>query len=120
MKSSFQKIVIIIAAAAVAELFMPWWIIAVVAALVAIWDNADNAITPFANAFTAISILWLGYIMVLDITTNAILSNKIAALLQLPSKNYLISITTFIGANVAGLGGLTGHYFRKLFAKKRY
>ncbi len=114
MTNFFQRTFIIALLSGVAQLFMPFWIVAVIAAIVSLL-TADNAISGFASGALAISTLWMIAILYLDISTFSVLTNKMTTLFALPSKTSLILFTIFIGALLGGMGASTGALLRQLF-----
>mgnify|MGYP000710597895 CR=1 FL=1 len=114
MTNFFQRTFIIALLSFVAQLFMPFWIVAVIAAIVSLL-TADSAVSGFASGSLAISTLWLIAILYLDISTFSVLTNKMTAIFSLPSKTYLILSTVSIGALLGGMGAATGALLRQLF-----
>ncbi len=99
-------------------LFFPWWIIAVAAFIV-------SAIIPlrplvaYATGFLALSSLWGGMALFIDVQNNHVLASRIAAVLPLGgSPALLISLTAFVGALVGGFAALSGSLFRKMLERK--
>ncbi|MGB1206113.1 MAG: hypothetical protein ACPG5B_10725 [Chitinophagales bacterium] len=113
MKKIFQNLGLIAVFAAVLQLFFPWWIVVIVAAMVSFWADYTPK-KAFITSFTAISTLWFFYAMFIDYQTTAILSSKIAAVFTV-STTTLFALTSFIGGFAAGLGGTTGSLFRQVF-----
>ncbi|MGB1241892.1 MAG: hypothetical protein ACPG49_05185 [Chitinophagales bacterium] len=114
MTNFFQRIFIIALLSGVAQLFMPFWIVVLTAAIVSLL-TADSAISGFASGSLAISTLWLIAILYLDISTFSVLTNKMVALFGLPSKTNLILLTVSMGSLLGGMGGATGALLRQLF-----
>ena len=103
MKSIYFLISLIILGF-VLQQFLPWWILAPLAALLA-WLLE---LTP-AKAFTASLVggllLWGGYALFLD---NGILSTRLGQMVGGLHPNYLFVLTALIGGLLAALGGVTG------------
>jgi hypothetical protein len=88
----------------VMELFLPWWSIAIAAALGGyILKSRAN----FLAGFLAIGILWLIMAVKIDNSSSSHLSEKIAAIFQL-NKYGLLAITSILGGIIGGLAALTG------------
>jgi cell division protein FtsX len=104
---------IIIALSAIAQLFLPWWSIAVVAFLVGYFAT-DSGWQAFGAGFLALVMLWGGYSLFIDQANEHILSSKMAQLFKLPSSYLLIIITSIIGGIVAGLSALSGRLIKGL------
>jgi hypothetical protein len=101
------NIFLIMVFAAIFQLFLPWWSIALVAFIIG-YFNTQNAFQAFVAGFVAVSILWGGYAFFLDHANEQILSSKIAQLFTLSSGYLLILITALVGGLVAGLAALSG------------
>jgi hypothetical protein len=96
----------------IAGLYLPWWSIALVAFLVALLIKQKIG-WAYLSGFTAISFLWGGLALFIHIRNKGVLTQKIAALLPLNGNTfYLISITAFVGALVAGFAAMSGSSLR--------
>jgi hypothetical protein len=101
----------------VLSLFLPWWIVAVVAAAVAYWVG-DSAGRSFSAAFIAISLLWGTYAGIMDWQNVGLLSGRISQLFKgYLTGTQLIYAVGVLGGIVAGLGALTGQALRGVLAK---
>jgi hypothetical protein len=96
----------------VLQLFMPWWIIAIVAFGAALW-KATNGSSAFWSGFLAIMAVWLLMATFTHIRTEGILTSRIAALFSLPASFLLIIVTALIGGLVGGIAALSGYYVRQ-------
>lgn len=112
---------IIVVICFVLQLFLPWWIIAPLAALAAFWKGT-SAGQAFWSGFFAIFSLWIGTALFYTIPNGNILANRIGAMLGLPetSINWVIVllITGVAGGLAAGLCSLAGYYFRETLVIK--
>jgi hypothetical protein len=106
MKFTIQTILTIIICFAL-QYFLPWWTMAIGAFGVGYFVNNKSYVSFFAGLVGA-GLLWAGAAYYNDLTTHAILSNKIDHLLPLPS----LLMTTLIGGIVGGFGGMTGALLR--------
>ena len=97
-------------------LVFPWWAIAIAAFVVGV-STKRKGITSFLSGFLGIALLWWGYAAYVDVSTNSILTVKIASLFSLPSGMWLIVVTGFVGGLVGGFSALSGTQMRKLFVK---
>ena len=113
MKKILQSLGLIAFFSAILQLFFPWWIVIIVAAVISLWADY-TPIKSFLIAFVAISALWLAYALFIDFRTAAILSSKIAEVFTISTTTLLI-LTSFVGGFAAGLGGMTGSMFRRIF-----
>lgn len=96
----------------VLQLFLPWWIIAIVAFGAALW-KATNGSNAFWSGFLGIMIVWLLMASFTHIRTDGILTSRIAALFSLPASFLLILITALVGGLVGGMAALSGYYVRQ-------
>lgn len=87
----------------VLQQFLPWWTMAVGAAVVSFWLG-NKSFASFGAGFLAIALLWLGVAFFIDSTTHSILTSKVNKLLPLNS----FLLTAIIGGLVGGLSALTG------------
>jgi hypothetical protein len=102
------------------QLFLPWWTLTLAAALVAMLHKSGNRRDAFWAGFWGVALLWLGYVLLIEVQSRAILSPKLAALLHLPA--YPPSawiVTALLGGITGGLGALTGYYLKRIFVKER-
>ncbi|MBA2498244.1 MAG: hypothetical protein H0V30_00800 [Chitinophagaceae bacterium] len=107
------SVVLIVLLAFLIQLFLPWWSLAIVAFLVGIliYQRAGMA---FLSGFTALFLLWGGIAFFINIQNQDILARKVALLLPLGGSSILlILVTALVGALVAGMASLSGHYLRK-------
>jgi hypothetical protein len=96
----------------IAGLFLPWWSIALVAFGVALLVKQKIGLAALAG-FTGIFLLWGGLAILIDIKNQGILSHKIAQVFPLNGTSvYLILLTAFIGAVVAGFAAMSGSSLR--------
>ena len=92
----------------IAGLFLPWWSIALVAFLVALFLRPSIKVS-FLAGFTGIFLLWTIVALWIDIKNEHILSHKIAQLFPLGGSSvFLILITGLIGALVGGFAAMSG------------
>jgi len=97
------------------QLFLPWWIIVIVAFAIELLFGGKTSLSFFPG-FYGVFAYWLVYASIIDIQTGFILSKKIALLFHLPQWPFLVALSTaLVGGLVAGLGSLTGNLFRKMF-----
>lgn len=97
-----------------ASLFLPWWIIAITAFIVALVIPLRPGFS-FLAGFLALFLLWGLQAFFIDAGNHHILSEKVARLLPLGgSFAALILVSAFIGGIVAGMAALTGSLTRKI------
>jgi len=107
-----MNFLLILIVTALLQLFTPWWTIALVPFLVMIWRPSTSAFA-FMTGFLAIALLWFCYGLYLHITTDGIMSNRIAEIFSLPNGILLLVVTTIVGGVVGGMSGLSGSLVRK-------
>jgi len=116
MKNFLLSIIFTAIASLVLQLFLPWWIIAVVAFSVA-YLVKQNSFLAFISGFIAIFSLWVIYAYLLSSANDNILVAKVAELMKALTKGStttLYIITGLVGGLVSGFGALTGSLAGKL------
>lgn len=109
------KIFLISCVAALAQLFFPWWIVALVCFGMELFKDESPTVS-FLSGFNGVGLLWFAYAFYIDRHTNAILSLKMIKLFPIPENHLLlVIIAALIGGITGGFGSLTGIYFRKTF-----
>ena len=102
---------------AIVQFFTPWWTIALVPFLIALW-RPDTGFKSFVISFAAIALLWFFYGFYLHINSEGAMSNRIAEIFSLPGGLPLLAVTTIIGGLVGGFAGLAGSLTRQAFNSK--
>ncbi len=100
----------------VLQFFLPWWIIAVVAFVIAAWRGRSTK-QAFFSGFGAIMLVWVAKSLFTHIQTEGVLTDRVAVLFNLPSPFLLILVTALIGGLVGGVAALSGFFFKQLFVK---
>ncbi|HBH24091.1 MAG TPA: hypothetical protein DDY13_11800 [Cytophagales bacterium] len=99
--------------------YLPWWLPALSAFFVNAIIANKKGWAALGSSFFSITILW-GWLSWRAYQNGAdILAEKMALLFQIPAGAYLVIIVAVFGGIIAALGGLSGHYFRKLFERKK-
>lgn len=94
----------------IAGLLLPWWSIAVVAFLVALFIHQGPA-RSFLAGFLATFLLWCILSWWIDMKNESILSSRIGTLLGVGNHPFLlILITGLVGGLVAGFAALSGSF----------
>ncbi len=109
----FVAVLTIMLVSAVAEYFLPWWSVAIVALIIAMLMN----LTPgkaFLAGTMAILLLWLAWSLWWDIPNDHLLSRRMARLFSLPGYSAFIAVTVFIGGIVGGLSAWSGAHLRRM------
>lgn len=92
---------------------MPWWIVVVLAGLLAMLIKLKPT-TSFLAGFLGVALLWGGYATYLDVLNEGVLSSRIGEMFGGLNSVLLILATAIFGGLLGGLGGLSGHFARKL------
>jgi hypothetical protein len=113
----FLAIVLITILSAVAEFFLPWWSVAIVAFLITFLMRL-KAGQSFLAGFVGVGICWFMAARQHDAVNEHILSGRMAQLFHLPDYGLFIAVTVFIGALVGGLAGWAGANSRPVTRNK--
>lgn len=100
------KILLIALICYIAQLYLPFWIVAVVSLLINV-SIKTSTFSSFLSGFLGTGILWLIMSIYIDQSTNGILTERIANLLTVNTP-ILIIVTAVIGGLVSGFAGMTG------------
>lgn len=100
-------IILIAILSAIAEWFLPWWMIAVVSFAVMLFMGLKPG-KSFLAGFLGIAICWLIAALLHDIPNEHILSTRMASLFHLPGYGLFIAVTVFVGGLIGGLAALAG------------
>ena len=96
----------------VAQVFLPWWIIAPLAFVLSFWKGV-SARNSFVAGFSGIALGWLGYSLFIHVQSAGILTERIANVLPLHNAVLLILVTVIVGGLVGGMAALAGYYCRQ-------
>lgn len=114
-----MKFLLSIALTAIASLLLqavlPWWSLALAAFLIGIIVS-QSLFLSFLSGFLGTALVWWGYAWMIDINTASLLSEKIAALLQIGSSSALIFAGGVLSGIVGGVAATSGSAFKKLFS----
>ena len=105
-------ILLVAGLSALAESFLPWWMIAVVPFGVALLLKMKDGMS-FLGGFLGIAIFWFAAALYKDIPNQHILSKRMAELMHLNDYGLLIFVVSLIGGLVGGLAALSGSAFAK-------
>lgn len=98
-------------------LYLPWYLIAIVAFLVNIFIG-QKALLAWLSGFVAIFALWFGLSYFISVGNEHVLAHKISVLiLKIDNPILLIFITGLLGGLVAGFAALAGSLWRSVFIK---
>lgn len=111
----FVSLLLMMLLSFVLSLYLPWWIIAVVAFGVSSFI-IQKPYLAFIAGFVALLLLWGILAWYMSSVNNHILAHKISVLVvQKDAPFLLILITALAGALVAGFASLSGSLMRRLF-----
>ena len=114
MKNFLTSIIIIITASALLQQFLPWWIMAIPAFIVCFFVE-QKSFAAFGAGFVAVFCVWFGYSFFLSAANNNILAIKVAELLPLKGRVWLLlTVTGLVGGLVSGFAALSGNLTAKL------
>lgn len=107
---------LIILLGAIAQGFLAWWSIVVVAAGVGLFFTYKYSVVSFLAGFLAVAFLWGIAILILLITREpGLLSAQIGQLFKGLGTAGMIWVTILLGSLMGGLGAMTGTLGRKMF-----
>ncbi len=114
MLKAILQIFLTLIASYFAQLYFPFWSMAIAAAVVAFFFIYKNSLVSFSVGFLAAFLLWSAYAYTLDTENLQLLSGKLGQLFSV-SGSYLAYATGLIGSLLGGFGALTGSLARKMF-----
>jgi hypothetical protein len=118
MKNKSFAFLLILALGALCWIGLPWWTIVPVGFLVGIIVS-QGALANFGTGFSAGSVLWYAAASWLNSANLGVFSNKIGQIFMGLTPVHLLLITAGIGGILAGMGALTGYYFRLIFVRSK-
>lgn len=111
--------IVILAAAFLAQLFLPWWVIIPICLAASFW-RAKSAWKSFLIPLASIFLLWAATASYLSIQNDHILAGRVAQMFGLPISDaawiWMVLLTAIPGAITAGFSGLSGFFLRKIVA----
>ena len=103
----------------IAGLFLPWWVLAIIAFGVALLIP-QSGWSSFGAGFAGIFLLWALLALWIDVQNRSLLSAKVAQLFPLGGSSVLlIVVTAFVGALVGGFAALSGGALRSMLDQRR-
>jgi hypothetical protein len=122
MKILIQSLTIAILTA-IAEMFLPWWILMVISFLVCFFLYGTRS-SSFLSGLLGIGLLWIVVALYINISTSSLLADRVASIFQLPDSVIgipgsflLVIITGLIGGLAGGFSALSGHLLREVFSR---
>ena len=118
MKKNILNFIVTLLMAMILSQFLPWWSVMVSAFITAVLIRLNGA-AVFFIPFAAVGILWVVQAYWLGQANDFILGKKIAQLLPLDGKVFLlIIITGLIGGLASGIAGIFGKQCADLISDK--
>ncbi|MBC6991531.1 MULTISPECIES: hypothetical protein [Hymenobacter] len=109
---------VILVAGAVAQVFLPWWSVAVVAFAAALWLGTHGG-WAFLAGFEGVGFVWFALAAWLNVQNQGLLSHRVAQLLPLGGNGWaLVVVTAILGGLVGGLAALAGCWVRQAVSPK--
>lgn len=101
----------------VASYFLPWWIVALIAFLAALFIGKTSG-QSFWSGFGGVFIVWVVLALIKSIPNDNMLASRVIQLFPLPHNwILLLLITALIGGLVGGVSALSGILVKKVFNK---
>jgi hypothetical protein len=108
--------VIILILTIICSYFLPWWFMAVIAFITALWIGKKPG-KAFLAGFAAVFAAWAIVALLKSVPNDNILAARVAHLMQLPNWILLLLATSIIGGLVGGMTALSGALIRKAYRK---
>jgi hypothetical protein len=101
----------------IASYFLPWWIVALIAFLAALFLGKTSG-QSFWSGFGGVFIVWIILALIKSVPNDNMLASRVIQLFPLPhSWVLLLFITALIGGLVGGMSALSGILVKKVFTK---
>jgi hypothetical protein len=104
---------------AIAQYFLPWWVVAPIVFAVCFWQS-DTAGKAFLSGTASVTLVWAAYAGFLNFQNQGVLAARMGELLFKSPNNpgILLTLTPLIGGLVGGISGLAGFYVRQLVSPR--
>jgi hypothetical protein len=116
MKNFFLAFSLTFLSAALLQLFLPWWSVAI-ASFAAAYFVRQKPLLAFIAAFSSVFILWVAYSFVLSAANENLLANRVTELLSAITQGslaLLYVLTGFVGGLAAAMAALTASLMRRI------
>jgi len=115
MKNIFIHFILTAIITWIAQLFLPWWSLVIIAGIVALFFTHKYGASSFFIGFLSVGLVWfLAAFMATNGANNQILPAKMGELFGGLNRMSLIFTTAAIGGIMGGLGALTASLGKKL------
>ncbi len=108
--------IVILLISFVLQLFLPWWVIIVIA-FAACGIIGKTTKICFWQPFFAIFLLWIGMALYKSIPNQHLLADRIAEMFDLKVWPAILLVMGILGGLAAGISGLCGYHLRKSILK---
>ena len=116
MKTFTLQFFLTLIIAGIAQLFLPWWSLAIAAGLVAVFFSPRYLYTSYLAGFLSLFLLWAAYSGWIYLQPNgALLPDKVGELFGGLTGPILIGVSGLIAGIMGGFGALSGTLGRRLF-----
>ncbi|MBD3628789.1 hypothetical protein [Cyclobacterium sp.] len=96
--------------------YIPYWMLMIIIALVAIWVKGPAFLAFFAGAL-GVALVWLIMPLLIWSVSGSALPGRFAQILDISNSSLLVGITALMGFLIGGSSALTGNLLGKLFSK---
>ena len=120
--TTFKVLIKIVLTAAMAYLLQnvfPWWS-AVIASFLISLVISTKGFSSFIGGFLGIAILWFCLAFLIDLNSDSLLTERVAAIFSLQSTILLVLVTSVVGGVAGGLGALSGSHLRSWLLPSRW
>ncbi|WP_256007305.1 hypothetical protein [Pedobacter deserti] len=111
--------IIIIVAAFLLQLVLPWWVVIVISFAVCGLLGKTGRIS-FWSPFFAVLLLWTGMALFKSLPNHHVLASRIAVMLGLKLWWLVLLVTAVLGGLVAAVSGFCGYSFRKAILANKH
>ena len=91
------------------ELFLPWWSVAIAAFVGGLFLTTRS---NFLAGFLAIGLLWVIKALLIDLSTDSGLADRVARIFMLHNKAVLLLVTFILSGLVGGFSSMSGGALR--------
>ncbi|GGF05317.1 hypothetical protein [Hymenobacter cavernae] len=103
---------LILIVAAIAQSFLPWWIVAPISLLLAAGLGRTGG-RSFLAGFAGVGLGWAAVATWLNVQNDGLLAHRVAQLLPLGGSSWaLVLVTATVGGLVGGMAALAGCWLR--------
>ncbi|MCX6213449.1 hypothetical protein [Spirosoma sp.] len=107
------ELVLIAILSLLAQLFLPWWSLAIVAFGVCFWRSSGSG-RAFLSGFLGVALVWLIYALLIQLRTDGVFVGRMSELLFKTNTSVLPALVAcLLGGLVGGLAGLSGYFVKQ-------